>query len=344
MVRRGLVPLMLVCMLFVMTACIPENSSVVEITRTVSVSSEGDYWLMAYGGSVYYCKQCFNLLGDYTELYRCREGSVSRISFTTGIAGFEGVYQGNLLLRLTQANFTNYPTKISYILFDPVDGSYRDLPAPVAEFLTQDDLILMAASGDVLFMKKDDQAWYYSPDRDEVEPLTETTQDAVGYPLPEYLYVGIGEQRNLFYGISGSVQQAEYFEDKGRISVRVPDSHLMYYALTTETGSEIRRRDLAGGEDILILETEEEIEAILLFMDDDEDLLYYGVNGENGIYMLRCYDLRQACVDNAFRFTVTLPVVNGYIAAIQVTKKDIVYMVNRRDGSEEVVVAAIPRK
>ncbi len=341
MIRRSLVPAVLVCLLFLMTACAPGDGGRAEMTDAVSLSSLGSDRLMACGGSVYYGRRFFTLFGKYTGLYRCGEGAVSRVAFTTDSAGFEGVYQGKLLLRLTESSFTNYPTKLRYTLFDPADGSFRELPAPVAEFLAQDDRILMAAAGDVLFMEKDGQAWYCGPDTDGVLPLTEAPPEETGAPTPDFLYVRSGGESSLFYGINGSLQQVESPGDLGRVSLRAPDSHRVYYARDTETGSEIRCRDLAGGEDTLILETGEKVSAIMLYANDGEALLYWGVNGENA-YLLRCFDLRRGCVDDAFRFTVPLGE-NEFVAALLVTKRDVVWVLHRTDGSEEAAAAANPR-
>ncbi len=307
-------------------------------------TDSGNDKLINLGGSVYYLEKHRTLLfGDYSILFRIQNnGDVKRIKRISSYADFEGGYDQKILLSLIKLTISNYPTEYSYILFDPYDGSFTDLPAPFNDYLAKDDLCRIRAIDDMLFLKTGDELLYYSPDTDSLLPVVDTPIQFIGYGST-YLFIKTGGTSYYVYGIDGHVQLTEVSISLESSYIMVPNTHQAYYCVRMEDGCEIHQTNMRSKDDIVLVGNTDGLTDLffMLSIDEQGQFLYYSVKIRENEYAVQRFDLQNNCTDAEYRHIIKFRNEKRFLeflSGIIICGTKIVYVINDSNGNKRIVI------
>ena len=296
----------------------------------VHLSSKANLELVSCEGTVYYLENHYSILGHYSELFCCHKEGLTRISRIPYYADFVGVYNGKILMRLTESSYTNYPTSIQYSLFNPSTYELEALPSLIVELFTLNDFVQIRAIDNVLFIIYNDLLFYYSPINDALVPVFETTIDHIGI-TPTFFFVDSGEKSYYVYSIGGEIKTVKAQSDLPEISIRMPDTHLMYYVDKTIQGFEIHCLNLLNNcDEVVVAGIIIPIDMLILSLDNYGQFLYYRMSDIDNNHIFKRYDLENYNSDDLF-IQETVEKEYEYISSLVIQYKEMVSVTHEKN-------------
>lgn len=297
--------------------------------QLLHIASTENYYLLSLGESVYYLENHQNLLSSYTILYRINNDRLTKIATFSNYGLFAGIYHGKAVIRLTESSYTNYPTYIRYILYNPTTGLEESMPESVTKLLQCNSHVMLRGYGDCIIINLNGVLYSYGSRSDQLKTIDDYPFEFVN--LASTFCFAMRNEDSYYYLVTeDSIQVSKVKNTLPTPKLWFSGTHSFFCFTESQNALIIEERDILD-DDIIIPITEKTIKSnslLVLSADLLGDFLYIVTRSS-----VERYDLQLQAIDHTFDYRLKIPD-KAYIADIIIYENRIIYVVHNNSQND----------
>ena len=303
-----------------------------EKVQMVHYASKDNPDIIFLNGSVFYLENHVSIFGKYAVLYNVENDKLTRVTQFNNYAYIHGIYCEKIVICMAESTYTNLPTHLWYILYDPKSRSQELLPEPINKIITDNEHVLLKGYGETIIINIQNNLYSYTAASNQIVPIIiEPSVDFVNL-RSTYCFAKSDQGTFLIYPIDGCIQIAKVLNDLPPERIRIPKTHQIYYFKEVNGVTNIECVEVTDHK-ILYCDTIpiSGIDYIVLSMDSYGEYIYVAAG-----CTIKRYNIKDRCYDQSFSYDIIIDEYQ-YVSNILIYENKIVYLIHDKNDDKLIL-------